>query len=115
MTEPTPANDSSSGLDTNVASALCYALGFISAIVFLVIEREDREVRFHAYHSLGVFLSIFVASVAVGWVPLIGWLIALLLTPVTLVLWILLMVKAIQGERFPLPIVGEWAAEQAER
>ena len=115
MNEHPEAGGSSTGLDTNVASGLCYALGFISAVVFLVIEKEDREVRFHAYHSLGIFLALFVVSFAAGWLPLIGWLVTFLLTPLTLILWILLMVKGFQGERWPLPVVGDWAAEQAER
>ncbi|MEM7410318.1 MAG: DUF4870 domain-containing protein [Myxococcota bacterium] len=115
MAAPSPSPGSSTGLDSNIAGALCYALGFITGIVFLVIEREDRDVRFHAYQSLGVFFSIFVVSVVAGWVPLIGWLIALLLTPVTVILWLVLMIKAFQGEQWRVPVVGDWAAEQADR
>ncbi len=54
-------------------------------------------------------------SAASSLIPLVGGLVALLLSPVSLVLWIVLMVKAVQeGPRLELPIVGEWAAEQAE-
>ncbi len=104
---------SSTGLDTNVASALCYLLGFVSGVAFLVLEKEDRDVRFHAYQSLATFGALFVLSAGAGVIPLFGGLVTLLLTPVSLVLWIVLMVKAMQGgERFKLPVVGDWAEEQ---
>lgn len=105
---------SSTGLDTNVASALCYLLGIVSAIAFLVLEKEDRDVRFHAYQSLGTFGGLIVVSVAAHFVPLVGGLVTLLLSPLSFVLWILLMLKAFQGgEHFRLPVVGDWAEEQA--
>jgi uncharacterized membrane protein len=111
---PEPAR-SSTGLDPNIAGLLCYLLGIITGIVFLVIEKENRDVRFHAYQSLGTFVILFVLSFVVGFVPVIGAFVAFLLSPVSLILWIVLMVKAFQGERFKLPVVGDWAEEQAER
>lgn len=111
---PRPGGRSSTGLETNLASALCYLLGLVSAIAFLVLEKEDRDVRFHAYQSLGTFGGLLVVSIAAGFIPLIGGLIQLLLSPLSLVLWIVLMVKAWQGgEHFRLPVVGDWAEEQA--
>ena len=107
-----PSGQTATGLAPNVSALLCYLLGFISAIVFLVIEKENRDVRFHAYQSLATFLSLFVASVVAGAIPLIGWLLAALLTPLSLVLWVILMFKAAQGERFKLPWVGDWAEQQ---
>lgn len=106
-------SQSSTGLESNIAGPLCYLLGVISGIVFLILEKNDDDVRFHAYQSTATFGAILVISIGVGWVPLIGWIISLLLAPVSLVLWIVLMVKAFQGERFKLPVVGDWAEEQA--
>lgn len=104
---------SSTGLDTNLASALCYLLGVISAIAFLVLEKDDDDVRFHAYQSLATFGGLLVVSVAASLVPLVGGLVTLLVSPLSLILWIVLMVKAFQGgERFKLPVVGEWAEDQ---
>lgn len=108
---PTPT-PSSTGLDPNVAGLLCYLLGFITGIVFLVVEKQNRDVRFHAYQSLATFLGLFVISVAAGLIPVLGVLIHVIVTPLSLVLWVLLMVKAAQGERFKLPWVGDWAEEQ---
>lgn len=105
---------SSTGLDTKLASLLCYLLGFISGVLFVLIEKRDREVRFHAYQSAATFLAIFVVGVAASVVPLIGWVITMILPLVSLVLWILLMVKAFQGVRYKLPLIGDWAEEASE-
>jgi len=109
-----PARETDTGLAPNVSSLLCYLLGFVSAVIFLVVEKRNPEVRFHAYQSLATFLSIFVISVVAGAIPLIGWLVGALLSPLTLILWVVLMVKAAQGERFKLPWVGDWAEEQVQ-
>ena len=69
---PQQARASSTGLETNLAGALCYLLGILTAIAFLVIEKEDREVRFHAYQSLATFGGLLVLSFAAGLVPLVG-------------------------------------------
>jgi uncharacterized membrane protein len=103
---------SSTGLDTKLAGLLCYLLGVITGIVFLVIEKEDADVRFHAYQSTATFGALLVLSVVLGWVPAIGPVAQVLLGPLTLVLWIVLMLKAFQGERFKLPVVGDWAEAQ---
>lgn len=111
--EPSSSSPSSTGLDPKVAGLLCYLGGVITGVVFLILEKEDRTVRFHAYQSVATFGAIFVLSLVLGAVPVIGWLGALLLSPVSLILWIVLMVKAFQGERLKLPFVGDWAEEQA--
>lgn len=104
---------SSTGLDPNLAGLLCYLLGLITGIVFLIIEKENRFVRFHAFQSVAVFGALFVFSLVAGFIPLIGKLVSVLLAPLGLVLWILLMVKAYQGERYRLPVAGDWAEEQS--
>jgi uncharacterized membrane protein len=105
----------STGLDPNLAGLLCYLLSFVTGIVFLLIEKENRFVRFHAYQSLAVFGSLFLLSLIAGFIPVIGSLIGFLMGPVWLILWILLMVKAYQGERFKLPVTGDWAEEQSAK
>ncbi len=111
--DTTHGGGSSTGLDTRLAGLLCYLLGFLSGILFLVLEKRDREVRFHAYQSTMTFVSLFVLSVVSQAVPLIGWLAGTVIWLGSLVLWLLLMYKAFNGERFKLPTVGDWAEEQA--
>jgi uncharacterized membrane protein len=102
---------SSTGLDENVAGFLCYLLGFITGIVFLVVEKKSRFVKFHARQSTITFLSLFIISLILGFIPII----ALLVYPIwilSLILWLLLMIKALRGERYLLPIVGKMADEK---
>jgi uncharacterized membrane protein len=102
----------STGLEENVAGLLCYLLGFITGILFFIIEKENSFVRFHAMQSIITFGAIFVLSIVLGFIPIIGWILALLFPFVALALWIILMVKAYQGERYKLPIVGDIAEKQ---
>jgi uncharacterized membrane protein len=102
---------SSTGLEENVAGFFCYLLGFITGIVFLVVEKKSRFVKFHAMQSTITFLGLFVISIILGFIPIIN----LLLIPIwilSLILWLILMVKALRGERYSLPIVGKMAEEK---
>lgn len=96
---------SSTGLDENVAGFLCYLLGFITGIVFLLVEKKSSFVKFHAKQSTITFLGLFVIYLLIWWVPVIGALTWIL----SLVLWLILMIKALQGKRYSLPIVGKMA------
>ena len=71
--------------------------------------------RFHAYQSLAVFGGLFVFSLIARFIPLIGDLVYFLVVVGSFVLWILLMVKAYQGERFKIPVAGDWAEDQSGR
>jgi uncharacterized membrane protein len=99
---------SSTGLEENVAGFLCYILGFVSGIVFLVVEKESSFVKFHARQSTVTFLILLVISLVFGWIPVIGFLVLIAI----LILWLFLMIKALQGERYLLPIVGQLVEEK---
>jgi len=103
----------STGLDENVAGLLCYVLGWISGLVFFLIEKKNKFVRFHALQSIIVFGVLNLALIVLGWIPIIGWVIAWIIWVLMIVLWILLMVKAYQGEKFKLPWAGNLAAKNA--
>jgi uncharacterized membrane protein len=105
---------SSTGLDENVAGLLTYLGGFVTGVIFLVVEKDSTFVRFHAFQSTVTFLVLFVVSVIGGWIPLVGSALNLVVTPLSVILWILLMVKAYQGERYQLPVIGEIAEERAQ-
>ncbi len=99
---------SSTGLDENVAGFFCYLLGFITGIVFLVVEKESRFVKFHAKQSTITFLGLFVVMLIFGWIPVLSILVFIF----TLVLWLILMVKALRGEKYMLPVVGKLVEEK---
>ncbi len=103
---------SSTGLDPNLAGLLTYLLGFLTGLLFLILEKKDSYVRFHAMQSTLTFLGLFVLNIVSGFIPFLGGLIRLVATLGGVVIWILLMIKAFQGERYELPIVGEVAAER---
>ena len=87
-------------------------MGFITGIIFLIIEKKDKLVRFHAMQSTIVFGGIFVLTLLMAMIPILGWIIDFFLALAALVLWLLLMVMAIQGKRFKLPIIGDIAENQ---
>jgi len=98
---------SSTGLDENVAGFLCYLFVFITGIVFLVVEKKSSFVKFHARQSTITFLILLVIS----WIPVIGFLAWIL----SLILWLLLMIKALQGQKYSLPIVGKMAERKTNQ
>ena len=104
---------SSLGLDANVAACLSYVLGLITGIIFYVLEKENKFVKFHAMQSIVLFGAVFVLGIILPFIPVIG----LILLPIvyigSIVLWILLMVKAYQGETFKLPIAGDMAEKNS--
>jgi uncharacterized membrane protein len=105
---------SSSGLDANVAAALSYALGFVTGIVFLFTEQDNKFVRFHALQSTIVFGALSLASLVLQSIPILGMVLTVaILLPLSAVLWLLLMYKAWQGEKFKVWIAGDLAEQRA--
>lgn len=111
---------SSTGLESNLAGLLAYLVMPLTGVLFFVIEKENRFVRFHAAQSIVVGAAAFVVSIALSIVggilavvPFIGWIFASLLSLVfglaVFVLWVVLMVRAFRGEEWEVPIAGEYA------
>ncbi len=107
----------------NVASTLCYALGFITGILFLLLEpyNRNRTIRFHAFQS--IFLSVLVIGIRyVLWFLLIStgvfgfWTLSALFSLFGLaciVLWIFMLISTYQGKQIVLPLIGPLAQKQA--
>lgn len=125
MAENKDLGKSSISLQPNIAGLLCYALGWLSGLVFYLIEKENKFVRFHALQSLVFFGALTVLGIGLGILSAIMAAIRLsALVPViillsnliwlaSLVVWILLMFKAYKGERFKLPIAGDIAEKNS--
>ena len=104
---------STTGFDPNVAAALSYVLGWVTGVVILLLERESQFVRFHAMQSTIVFLALSVICVLLQSIPILGMLIAVFLViPLSAVLWLILLFKAYQGERFKVPVAGDMAEQR---
>jgi uncharacterized membrane protein len=109
-TVPENKTRTSLGVDANVAAAGAYMLGWITGIALLLVERDNRFVRFHAMQSTLVFGVLSVAWFLFLSIPILGWLISfIVIPPVSAVLWLILIFKAYQGEHFKLPVAGDMA------
>ncbi len=111
------AGKTSTGLDENVAGLLCYVAWWISGLVFFLLEPDNKFVRFHAFQSIIAFGPITAALLVIGavsWIPILGWLlgaIGIIISIIAVIIWIICMVKAWQGQMFKLP----WAGDLAEK
>ena len=99
----------STGMNQNVAGLLCYLGLWVTGLIFFLIEKENRFVRFHAMQSIITFGSLSVLLIVLGSNPFAGWMLMQILVVLKLILWIVLMVKAYQGQLFKLPMIGDMA------
>jgi len=115
MLDTSKVAGSTTSLEPNVAGLLCYVLGWITGLVFILIEKENKFVRFHAMQSIvtfGAFCVLWIPFSILSQLDILRALFGILYTItgiLAFVLWIVLMVKAYQGERFKLPIAGDIA------
>ena len=100
------------GMQANIAGVLCYAAGWITGIIFFLIEKENKFVRFHAFQSMVVFGATMILSVVLA-VTVVGLILVPFVNIAALIIWIVLMVKAYQGEKFKLPVAGDMAEKNA--
>src|SRR5580704_15197687 len=111
-------------LPQTIAGALAYCT-IIPAIVFLLVDpyRKNRFVRFHSFQCIGLWVAALVIGAALRvagfvlfFIPVLGHLLVLLLSMVVglglVVSWVVLVVKALQGEMLKLPVIGEFAEQQ---
>jgi uncharacterized membrane protein len=103
----------SSGLQENVAGLLCYLFGWVTGLIFFLLEPKNKFVRFHAVQSIALTVVVMVIYIIFLFIPILGWIIDLLLGLAMFVLWILLLIKAYQGQMFKLPVIGNFAEQQA--
>jgi uncharacterized membrane protein len=101
-----------SGFDQNVAAALAYSLGWVTGVIFFMTEPHNKFVRFHAMQSMLLFGPACVALLLCLSIPLLGWVLSIFILYGSAVLWLILMFKAYQGERFKLTIVGDMAEQR---
>jgi uncharacterized membrane protein len=114
----------STGLSPNIAAALAYVLGPITGILFYLLEKDNRFVRFHAAQSIAISIALFIIgfvlgmlSAVIAFVPIIGWLVSVLLSFGLsiggFVLWLFLMWQAYQGIEWEAPLAGKWARKMS--
>lgn len=103
--------ETSTGLDEKIAGTLAYVLGWVTGIVFLILEPNNKYVRFHAFQSILVFGVLTAVGLILGWIPVLGTIIYILVSILAFILWIILLVRASQGQKYHV----KWAGPLAEK
>ncbi len=119
-----PGQPTSSGLDPKLAGLLCYILGIVTGLIFFLIEKTNPVVRFHAAQSI-----VFSVATIVLWIALfvisiilyqISWALGNLFNLLTLlvwlglfIVWIVLLIKGYSGQKWKLPVLGDFAEKLA--
>ncbi len=100
-------------MDENVAGALAYLV--IIAIIWLVLEpyNKNRFVRFHSIQAIALAVVSMGISIVLGMIPILGWIVLLFFPFAMFLVWVMCLVKAFQHEMFKLPILGDFAEQQA--
>jgi len=131
---PAQAGKSSTGLDENIAALLSYVFGWVSGLVFFLIEKDSRLVRFHAMQSLlfnvliGVVITILwvvffvlllvvsqISDVLSGIFSLVATLLWIAVSIGILIAWIMCLIKAYNRQYFKLPIIGNFAEKFSQK
>ncbi|PIU30173.1 hypothetical protein COT07_02065 [Candidatus Woesearchaeota archaeon CG07_land_8_20_14_0_80_44_23] len=105
--ESATSGKSSLNMDENIESLLCYLGGWVTGIIFLVLEKKNRNVKFHAWQSIITFGILSIIGAIFSVIPIIGWLIARAVGVLFFILWIVLMIKAYNKEKWLVPIIGD--------
>ena len=109
MAQQKDLGKSSTGMAPNLAAALSYLLGVITGIIFYVLEKENKFVRFHAMQSI-LFCGVWIVmNVILMIVPIVGWMMAGIVNVIGTVLWLIVLFKAFSGEQFKIPVIGDLA------
>ncbi len=108
-------NKTALGLDENIEGLLCYVLGWVTGLIFLLVEKDNKFIKFHAVQSIALSIAAFVIMAVffvLAFIPYAGAVFGILSSLVSLglfIVWVILLVKAAQGERFKLPVIGDMA------
>ena len=121
---PPAGGGQGTGLAPNIAGLLCYICSPITGIIFLLIEKENNDVKFHAWQSLVfgvayviVVILLEILAAILGMIASVLGIIIGFFIPIVMlaafIIWIVCLVKAYQGERWRIPVIGDFAAKKA--
>ena len=114
-------NKSVFGLNENMAALVAYLGFFITGIIILVLERENKFVRFAALQSTVLFLPIFLITTVLNWfvwIPLLGWIVGIIswvIGVLALVAWVYLMLTSYKGQAVKIPVLGDICWDQVHK
>lgn len=98
----------------NLVAALSYLLGFVTGVVILLVEKDDKYIRFHAMQSVIVFGGLFIINIVLGLIlpGILTTIINTVIFIVFVIIWLVSMIKAYQGQVFKWPIAGKFAEKR---
>ena len=97
-------------LNPNIAGLLCYLVGWITGIIFLILENKNQFVRFHAVQSIVTFGALTIIQFIFRFIPYpAGSILDWIVLAIIIILWVVFMYKAYQGQRYKLPLAGDIA------
>ena len=102
-------NKQTSSIPQGIAGLLAYFIPFFGGLFFLIIEKENRLIRFHAVQSILLWIVFIILAAIFSWIPIIN----ILLYLIILAIWIFAMYQALMERMYELPIIGELSRRQA--
>jgi uncharacterized membrane protein len=112
--DPVTPQPAQSGLSDTAAGAIAY-ITIIPAIIFLIVEPYNKNsfVRFHSWQSIFLGIAAFAIDIILSLIPIVGWIIIPFAMIGFLIIWVIVLMKALKGERYKLPVIGKLAEQQA--
>ena len=95
---------SSTGMEPNVAAGLAVLLGLIGGLIFFLMEKESKYVKFYAFQAIILAICNIITPI-----PILGWAWGVLI----LVFWVITLINAFTGKIYKVPVIGNIAAKQA--
>lgn len=102
------SNKQTSSIPQGIAGLLAYFIPFFGGLFFLIIEKENKLIRFHAVQSILLWIVFVILAAILWWVPVINILLYLFI----LLVWIFMMYQALMERMFELPVIGDIAKRQ---
>lgn len=112
MADETNTPTTATGLPENTEAALAYVLGWVSGLILLLLNKESKVVKYHAWQSLILFGLLHITSIVIGLIPLLGLVILPFFGLASFVLWLVMIVQTYQGKTVNLPIVTDLVKKQ---
>ena len=103
-----PLGPTSMNMEPNTAAGLSY-FTWIAGLIFFLVEKQNRFVRFNAMQEILLTVTWFVAYIVIAFIPIIGLILWPIIGLVGFVLWLICVINAFQGKYFKLPILGDYA------
>jgi uncharacterized membrane protein len=108
-----PNGPTTMNMDPNVAGGLSYILGWITGLIFFLVEKQNRFVRFNAMQSILLSVVWIVGGWILDVIPYVGGVLGLLFGIAGFIIWIICLVNGFQGKYFKLPLIGDYAERWA--